>query len=156
MHLTFDLIIPVFGELKIAFTDAKHAHVSGDITVRGVRYHVGVHIFEHNDKRFRVGKEGATPYEVYQQLYVSRPDNWKKGATDAARKTIQEQVELTANNFIVNNRSVLQLAEREDLQTTLERAEYEYAEAVKKADEARKVRDTAQDAYSTFVLRGGK
>jgi hypothetical protein len=157
LHPTFDLVIPVFGNLVIALTEANHAHVSGPITVRGIQYNISVHLYQHSDGRFRTGLEGATPFDVYRQLYVTRNgDLTGRAVSDAARKTIQEQVELAANNFIVNNPSVLVEAERLHLFREMASAQSEYREAMDAADKLRKVRDEKQEAYENFLRKVSK
>lgn len=151
MHPTFELSIPSSKQMTIAFTEATHCHVAGSITVRGIEYNIGVHLFEHADKHFRLGREGQTPFELYQQLHVYRAGF--KDISDAARKSIREQVEIAANNFIEKNREILVMAEGEKLRSEMERAEHEYAEAMELADKARVVRDAAQKKFMDYYYQ---
>jgi hypothetical protein len=158
IHPTFDLRNTDQAELKIAFTEANHAHVSGDITVRGIQYHVGVHIFAHplvhSDSlapTFLLGRPGDSPYQQYQHLHATRKNAWNKPVSDAARASIQREVERLANEFLGRgNSDILRLAQANMLRAATERAEHAYAEAMAKADEARNARDEAQFAEDQF------
>ena len=152
-----DLLIPLFGTVRVTFTEANHAYVAtdhsagtGPVTVRGVQYYIGVHLWKWADGTFHIGEESQNSYERRMHLHVSRTD-WGKPVSESARTKIGQEVTVALNNFYNSNKSVAVDAQREHLRGIMETLQRSYAEAIVAADKLRKQRDAAQDAYTNFL-----
>jgi hypothetical protein len=151
-----------FGNLEVVLTEANHAFVSTPrsegITVNTVTYYVNCHLYRWSTGEWRIGQEGKSEYEQRQSLHLTRK-SWttyrESLPSRAAYNKAAVEIRQAFVDFIHANPQVAEDAEREHLRETLEKFEHEYAEAVQKADEARKARDLAQDAYM-YVLRNGR
>ena len=144
--------------MEIAFTEAAHAYATytreGVQRINQVEYRGNAHLFLWSDGRFHVGRETENTYEHRQHLFLNRAE-WAKysqsHASESARAKFASEVEIAVNNFYQNNKAIASDAQREHLQDKLEAAETKYAEAVAAADEARKTRIEAQEAFDNFV-----
>ena len=82
-------------------------------------------------------------YQRHQSLHATRVD-WSnindRYISESARTKLVSEVEQAVTNFLQNNPSIVNDAQREHLRIEMEKAEPKYAEAVAAADEALKRR----------------
>lgn len=145
------------AELVAAFTDGKHVHVSTPrdtvLELRGVEYRIGDHIHQWANGTWNQGSETQSDWDRRQALHITRAGlaNWSKPVSESARKAIGEMILEAIREFVNGNSEVLVEAEKGNLLNEVERAERNYAEAMSKADEARKIRDKAQETFFNFL-----
>jgi hypothetical protein len=147
------------GPLSIQFTDAKHAYIStgldNTVTVNRVQYLVRCHVYLWSDGVWHIGEEGKNEWEQRQSLYMTRVGwvNYKDThPSRSAHNKAAQELRLAAHNFAVNNPAIIRDAQREHLREVAEKLEREYVEALNAADEIRKNRNLAQDAYDKFLV----
>lgn len=118
-----------FGTVKYSATSGDHVCLHIDdgqrITVRGIQYRFNFHLHL---------IEGEWKCKDHRELYVSRPDDWSKEPSDAARRAIRE--EMTKAWLETVNDDILRSAERGNLQRQIERAQDEVKELTDKLNEA--------------------
>jgi uridine kinase len=146
----------IYGEDKttIGLTDGTHAFVNVEhgkaVTINRVQYRFNAHLFLQSDGSWKVGREEENSYQKRQHVYASRFDKYEN-ITEAAREKLIDQLQTSVTNFLRNNPSIIQDAQREHLRAEMEKAEHVYAEAVATADKALVARTAAQEAYEAFL-----
>ncbi len=132
-----------FGNVQYAWTEAAHVHISTSngnyINVRGVEYHIGVHLHL---------IDGEWKLRDYHELYASRPSNnknWNKPVSDSARKVILEQCTAFWTGFVSAHPMLGHKAERSKLQGNVERLEEEIIELQSTLESKRTLLTIAMD-----------
>lgn len=114
------------GNVDWAWTEAAHVCISTSdnnyVTIRGVQYHIGLHLF-------KVGDNWQT--RNHHDLYASRPShdkNYNKPVSDAARKTIEQMLRAWWLGFVSVNEKLGVKAQQAYLQQNVDRLEDEIKE----------------------------
>lgn len=126
MSYPSDTVALSFGNVQYAWTEAKHVHISTSngnyVAVRGVEYHIGVHLFL---------IDGQWQLRNFHDLYASRSSynkHWNKPVSESARKVILEQCTAFWTGFVSAHPMLGHKAERSMLQGNVERLEEEITE----------------------------
>jgi len=143
-----------FGMVTAFVTDANHIYVTNnpdsgrniqDFIVRGVPYHVTAHFYRWQDGSWHLGEEKAQEYQrVYQALYMTRRDKMLEAPSNAARKTVYDELQIVVGAWAsqTQNAKTFSFAEHNKLEQDLERANDERKDLMKKvADLDKKIAD---------------
>lgn len=114
-----------FGTVRFAWTEAAHVHLSGEITVRGVDYTAGCHLYNTSGEWKHKGGN------LYQELYLSRAasdPNRDKGASNSAREAVYAELVKVWTEYAAGHDDVGQHAERSHLTSQLDQMDGEIDE----------------------------
>lgn len=114
-----------FGKIEFVWTEAAHAHLSGQLTVRGVDYNIGLHLY---DKAGEWQRKGGN---LWQEMYVSRlasDPNQDKGASLSAREAIYAELAKVWTEYAADHEDVAKHAERSHLTSQLDQMDSEINE----------------------------
>jgi hypothetical protein len=125
------------GKVRYAITSATHVSINGSVTVRQIPYRVGLHLFRHNDGKWRTQEEGKNP--DYHNPYLNREDDkrWEKEPSQAARLSIKETLIAAWEGYIVKCPEKLPQAGLLNLQGQIASKAEECATAKNKLEELR-------------------
>lgn len=131
------------GTVQYAWTEAAHVHISTNsetyIEVRGVQYHIGLHLFL---------IDGQWQVRNYHDLYASRPShdkNYSKPVSESARKVIIDQCTAFWMGFTKEHPMLGHKAERSHIQGNVSRLEEEIIEIESTLDAKRTLLRMAMD-----------
>lgn len=143
MDYPTDTVALSFGNVQYAWTEAKHVHISTSngnyIAVRGVEYHIGLHLFL---------IDGQWKLRNFHDLYAARPSSSKhynKPVSESARKVIIEQCTAFWIGFVSAHPMLGHKAERSSLQGNVDRLEEEIIEIESQLDRKRTLLRMAMD-----------
>ncbi len=137
-----------FGKVQYAWTEAAHVHISTSngsyVTVRGVQYHIGLHLFL---------IDGVWRIRDRHDLYTNRSivdRNYNKPVSDSARKVILEQCTAFWLGFVSANPTLGNVAERVHLQANLDRLDEDIIELQGKIDHKQTLRRMSADRLAAL------
>lgn len=98
--MTNEIHVPTkFGIVTVKPTNRDHIYVGiSVITVRGIIYHGGVHLYLHSDTKWRVGREQGGWSRVRDAIYLSRDD--RREVSMAAQSAIVAEMEYVINIWV--------------------------------------------------------
>src|SRR4051812_13817975 len=91
-----------FGTVVAFITDGNHIYITNNpdsgrnilpFVVRGIPYNMSAHFYRWKDGTWRLGEESAQEYQrIYQTLYMTRTDKILETASNAAKKTVYDEL----------------------------------------------------------------
>jgi hypothetical protein len=165
MHDSFQVVTPI-GTIEATPTCKDHIHVSGPITVRGIPYRAGIHLYLWNDGAFHVGPQftkqkrfdgdcmvPSSDYDIRQSCYLTRTDKILTDGSQSAKDKAIDVIETSINVWIKDQSHLLDMAQKRQVLNDVEKLQGERKQLIDRILEIDKAHKTLIDELTELNIK---